>query len=303
MSSLLVSLFEDFLGESKKHNDSTGQVAFDCPSCAADKGVDSDGKGNLEVNYNKNVFKCWACAEINNMHGVIPKLIKRYGNKEILKTYQVLKPEFIEEEKTKETFKQLTLPEDYTPFSKKTQYLDEPLKYIKKRGIDNFILEKFQMGYNKDRIIIPSYDFKNNLNYYVGRSFRRNIKPKYMNPDVDKSTLVFNERLINFKSTIYLVEGVFDHIVINNSIPLLGKFINNYLLYLLHEKAEGDIIIILDSDAKEDAIRLYHKLNMGKLFGRIHIVHPPDGHDPSSIYKHLGSRGIVKLMSRTYQIH
>jgi len=301
MSSLLVSLFEDFLGESKKHNDTTGQVAFDCPSCAAEKGVDSDDKGNLEVNYNKNVFKCWACAETNNMHGVIPKLIKRYGNKEILKTYQILKPEFIEEKKSNDVLKKLTLPNDYTPFSKKNRYYDDAMKYLKKRGVDEFIIQKYNIGYNDGRIIIPSYDRDNNLNYYLGRSFIKHIKPKYMNPDVDKSTLVFNEKFINFKSTIYIVEGVFDHIVINNSIPLLGKHIHMYLLHLLHENAKGDIVIILDADAKEDGIRLYHKLNVGKLFGRIYLVDPPENHDPSSIYKHLGTSGIIKLINKKYQ--
>ena len=65
MSQFLVDIFESFLGEPRKHNDDTGQVAFDCPACSAEKGlVEGDGKGNLEINYNRNIFHCWACSEL-----------------------------------------------------------------------------------------------------------------------------------------------------------------------------------------------------------------------------------------------
>ena len=89
MSVFVVNLLERFLGTPKKHNETKGQIAFDCPACAVDKGKpQGDGKGNLEVNYNRGVFRCWSCMHTNNMHGFIPKLIKRWGNKEILTEYQ-----------------------------------------------------------------------------------------------------------------------------------------------------------------------------------------------------------------------
>ena len=57
MSILLVSILESFLGDVRKHNEDTGQIAFDCPACSAEKGlVDGDGKGNLEINYNRNIL-------------------------------------------------------------------------------------------------------------------------------------------------------------------------------------------------------------------------------------------------------
>ena len=49
---MLVKIFENFLGEHKKHNEDKCQVSFDCPACAADKMLDGgDGKGKLEINY------------------------------------------------------------------------------------------------------------------------------------------------------------------------------------------------------------------------------------------------------------
>jgi hypothetical protein len=44
----------NLLGETRKHNEDTGQIAFDCPVCSGEKGlIDGDGKGNLEINYNR----------------------------------------------------------------------------------------------------------------------------------------------------------------------------------------------------------------------------------------------------------
>ena len=44
---VLVDLLRDVLGDEKQHYDSKGQISFDCPVCAAEKGVEGDGKGNM----------------------------------------------------------------------------------------------------------------------------------------------------------------------------------------------------------------------------------------------------------------
>jgi hypothetical protein len=94
---------------------------------------------------------------------------------------------------------------------------------------------------------------------------------KYKNPEAQKEILIFNEYLVNWDETIYLVEGAFDSIFIPNSIPMLGKFMSEYLFSVLYEKAKK-IVIVLDPDAWADAEKLYHKLNCGKLMGKVWIV-------------------------------
>ena len=76
MSELIVEILEDFLGDYKKHYKDKCQISFDCPVCSYDiKGLDKgDGKGNLEVNYFKGVYKCWSCSETHSTHGYINKL-------------------------------------------------------------------------------------------------------------------------------------------------------------------------------------------------------------------------------------
>lgn len=85
----ILFLLEEFLGKSKNGIDDNTQIQFNCPCCSMEKGMEhGDGKYNLEVNIRKNIFKCWVCGETNNMSGKISKLIKEYGNNDILKRYR-----------------------------------------------------------------------------------------------------------------------------------------------------------------------------------------------------------------------
>lgn len=309
MSSLVVDILEDFLGEPRKHNEDTGQIAFDCPACSADKNMpEGDGKGNLEINYNKGAFRCWSCYDLNNMRGPIIKLLSRYASKKNLRDYRLIKPEidFINTGSDKEKVAvELKLPEGYKKLSECTanDYKSDLAKYyLKSRGITDDIIKEFQIGYTVkgkffNRIIIPSYDAEGKLNYFIARWFaKEKTKIKYLNPDAEKQRIIFNEFKVNWDATIYLVEGATDHIVTPNSIPLLGKFIAPELLEKLHDKAGGYIVIVLDDDAYEDAKKLYRELNFGDLRGRIRICRPPEGYDPSKIFEVLGSKGIIKLL-------
>ncbi len=306
MSLLLVDILESFLGEVRKHNEDSGQTAFDCPACSAEKGLsEGDSKGNLEINYNKGMFRCWSCHDTNNMHGPVIKLLKKYGTSKIIRDYILIKPDtdnFLAKEHLPV---ELVLPEGYKKLSECT-FNDfksqQALSYLKKRGITDEIIKEFDIGYTFkgkffNRIVIPSYDREWKLNYFIARWFANEYtKVKYLNPDAEKQEIIFNEARINWDATIYLVEGATDHIVTPNSIPLLGKYIPEQLLELLHDKAMGYIIIVLDDDAFEDAKNLYRQLNFGNLRGRIKIVSPPEGYDPSKIFEKLRHKGIIKLL-------
>ena len=71
---------------------------------------------------------------------------------------------------------------------------------------------------------------------------------------------------------------MFDSIFVDNSIPMLGKKLGEHLFNLLYEKAK-EIRIILDGDAWENAQKIYHQLNGGKLFGKIWISRLPEDKD------------------------
>jgi hypothetical protein len=297
---MIANIFKQFLGDPAEHNEETGQMSFDCPSCAEHgKG---HGKHKLAVNYHKNIFRCWVCGFENNMHGKIPYLIKRYGNKRILKEYFLVRPDSKFKKERELIPTKIDLPKGFvklTPDNSNHFKFDSAYKYLKARGITDEIIDYYNIGYTvvgkyHDRIILPSYDEFGDVNYFVARAWDKWKKPKYLNPEAEKQLVVFNENKINWDATIYLVEGAFDHIVIPNSIPLLGKNLSEKLKQLLYHNSRANIVIVLDEDAYDDAIRLYKDLNSGRLYNRIKLCTPP--------FERLGNNGIVKLLRNSYRI-
>lgn len=310
MSQLIVEILEDVLGNSKKHYENKSQISFDCPVCSSLKGLDcGDGKGNLEVNYHHHVYKCWACSETHGTHGTINKLVRKYGNKNHIKQYQLVIPDnkrvIVEKEKVSIS----GLPKDFTPLTLKRSDsgYQQSINYLKKRNIGLDLIKKYNLGYAntgdyRGRIIFPSYDSDGNINYFLGRSYEKYSKLKYKNPEVSKMDIIFNEGKINWDSNIYLVEGVFDHITLPNSIPMLGKVLNDLLFKKLIDHASAKVIIVLDNDAEKDAVNLYRRLNSTKLNGRVLIVYMPKRFDLSDVHQRLGSKGVIKLITTAKRI-
>jgi DNA primase len=305
---------------------------------------ETDGKGNLEINlqvenskgYN-GVYKCWVCSETNNTKGSLFSLIKKRGNKSHVTQYinelnqyekdlifnnstPLTKPTIDEYDEV-----QLYYEQKEFNFRKLNEVGVTALNYLNKRGITNDMIERYKIRYcdtytNKNylntdvkkrsfygRIFFPSFDVDGNVNYFVARDFMgKNSKYKYQNPEKDKNDYIFNEYFINWDSDIYLVEGVTDHIVTPNSIPLLGKDISNLLFNKLQENANANIIIFLDSDATKNAIKLYDILNINKLIGRVRIIFTNNNSDmnldPSKINEFWGRKGIIKYIQSQRKI-
>ena len=281
---VLVDLLRDVLGHEKQHYDSKKQISFDCPVCAAEKGVEGDGKGNLEINYFRGVYKCWACAETHGTQGVLGKLFDKFGTKKQKQIWDLLKPE---EECEKEKPKiYLRLPQGYTKFKDSNiRFIPhrEAINYLYSRGITDEMIEKYDIGYTVSgdyayRIIVPSYNEDGYLNYFVSRAWVPK-KMKYKNPSVPKEEIIFNESRVDWTKDIYLCEGVFDAFFLPNPIPMLGKFLSTNLFQKLYDNAEGNLHICLDGDAWTDALKLYHNLNGGKLYNRIKIIKLPKDKD------------------------
>ncbi len=279
----IIEILEDIFGDYKLHSDYKGQISFDCPVCSYDiKQLDhGDGKGNLEINYKRGVYKCWSCAETHDTHGSIFKLVKKYGSPRQNKKFLLLMPEEVDE--VKRVYKKVYLPKEFISFKnvsqglKLTPQFKQAWNYIKKRNITDEMIEKFNIGFcytglYENRIIIPSYDTELTLNYFIARSYLSKTKLKYKNPEVQKEIIIWNEHLINWEERLYIVEGAFDSIFVPNSIPMLGKFMSDNLFKTIYTNAKKDIVIVLDPDAWNDATRLYHKMNCGKLMGRVFIV-------------------------------
>ena len=147
-SEVVIELLTDILGEPKQHYDSKGQMSFNCPVCAMEKGLDQDGKGNLEVNYFRGVYKCWACAETNGTQGPLGKLIEQFGNKNQKKVYDLIRPKDQDRKERPKTY--VRLPEGYTKFKDSNiRFIPhrEAINYLYSRGITDEIIEQYDIGY------------------------------------------------------------------------------------------------------------------------------------------------------------
>jgi len=290
---ILLQILESFLNQSKNGIDERGQAQFDCPHCS----VNEEHSYKCEVNFYKGIFRCWRCCETDGTHGTITKLIKEYGSPEILQKYKNAVKEikasreyeldlfsgngiaFEVDEEDKIMFVDHTYDFQFNGLKRE----QNALEYLLQRGFDENQIKKYGLKYTtydcKDkrwwnRIIIPSYNKYNELDYYTGRDYTGKSKQKYLNCDYERRDIIFNESLINWDSDVCLLEGPLDSTSIPNSIPLMGKSLNPgcYLFDCLLKFSSADIIVFLDNDATEDCKAICRKLCNAGLGERLKYV-------------------------------
>lgn len=299
---LLLNLLERVL--KKGYETGNNNYAFYCPNC-------KHHKHKLEINLETENWACWVCGNSDNFKGLkIKSLFRRLEvSDEYLKELR-----FITKEKKynynsnnniqKSEFK-IQLPKEYIPLYQNKQlnkYQEiikkHALNYLKSRNISDLEIKKYEIGFctegrYKNRIILPSYDSNNNLNYYMARSFEKDSVKKYDNPHIKKDTIIGYESFINWSTPIILCEGIFDAIAIKrNVIPLFGKDISSSLMKKIVTQQVNKIYIALDNDALKDS--LYHceqLLNAGKEVYWVELIDK----DPSEI----GFNKFLDIISNT----
>lgn len=320
MFEVIREIIEEVLGKPRRETE--GWNEYCCLYCAQEKGIESDGKYNLAVNYGEDMktkpfFHCWRCGTA----GKLSKLLKDFGTQESISKYYnelkniksslLYKIDFGSELEDFQIENTVELPKDFRKINVADKYAKEAIEYLNKRNIDQYLIDYYNIGYipywsndkeMRNRIVIPSYDEWGELNYYVARDYTGKRKyRKYNNPDIKKTMFVFNEDKINWYEDVTLVEGAFDHMVVPNSIPLLGKTLkHDYATFkAIVNKAHTNVNILLDDDALNDAKKIYKMLNSTKLKGRVRLIICPEGYDASDIYQKFGKKGIKRLMRKT----
>lgn len=323
-------ILETILGTPKNGTDSP-QQQYNCPCCARENGGVPDGKYNLEINVQLGVYNCWKCSDTHGTKGDLSSLIKKYGGynlyrqyKEELNTLIKLKLYNLEDfsilKKTEEKKRpSIILPKTYRKIDL-SKYCKIPVReYLEKRKIDQFIIDKFNIGYTEweenekswsYRIIIPSYDKEGRLNFYVGRDYTNNDKrQKYRNCEgIKKTDIIFQESLVDWDAPIYLCEGAIDCLYFPNTIALLGKSLEqDYYLYKeIKDKANSDVIVCLDGDTNDiETKNIYKLLNEGRLKNKIKYIRLGTPQIPykdfGEIYENEKKHGMIKTIKTAKQ--
>jgi len=257
---MIYNLLESVFGHPK--NNSSIQLQFNCPECAKLNYGIPDDKYNLEVNialnnkgkYNK-VCKCWKCG----LSGPLFFVFKKYADKRQIAEFLKYENEPIVLSQIKK-YKIFSLPKEFISFKnmdKNNPLHLEAYDYVRNnRKVSDVIIKRDNLGfclegYYKDRIIKPSYDLNNKLNFYITRAFKNNTDKHqtYKLPQADKREIIFNEKNINWNGTVYIVEAYFEYTTLPvNTIILLGKSLYDNILTKLI-KYKPNVIILLNPDA------------------------------------------------------
>lgn len=290
----LLGSIENILG--KSHKRARENYAFHCPFC-------NHRKPKLEINFHtnekgQNPWECWVCQTRGRTIRSLLRQLKtpRDTQREILKYL----PKGTEIE-----IKQLSiieLPKEYQPLysaSGTSIVANLVKKYLYERGLNDNDFIKYGIGYATSgdyggRVIIPSYNGSNQLNYFIARSYDGNYF-KYKNPESSKD-IIFFENLINWNTPIILCEGVFDAMAIRrNAVPILGKNISTSLYKKIITSPLTDVYIALDQDARDRALEISQQLlNQGK---RVYLINLPDK-DPSE----MGFRAFTELVQQAEEL-
>lgn len=285
------------------------QLQVNCPRCQEQDGLPyPDGKYNLEINTAKRMFRCWKCDE-PKFSGSLGRLIRTFGSftdYELYKSYGSVFRDYDGEVEEKE-FVNVHLPEEMIPFSKmdasNTEHFEAYNYLVGERQFTREIILKYRLGFcitgkYAGRIIIPSFDAEGEVNYFVSRAYKNGLKQKFMNPEVDKGLFIFNEGYVNWDSTVYLVEGVFEMLSFPvNIIPLLGKDLLDALFFKLKEM-KPNVVILLDPDAFKSSIDLFYKLHaiyIG-IEDRVKLVKLPTEDDLDELRKNKGHDEVLKAL-------
>ena len=237
---------------------SRDELLFYCPFC-------KHHKKKLSINLEKLVFKCWVC----DTKGGAAYLVKRFGTTEDRHQWELLTQEIdmssgenmfeVEETTTPQI---IELPKEYFCLARKDLPYSarEPLAYLWSRGISARDILYYKIGYcdrgkYRKRIIIPSFNLDGECTFFSARTYTGDWL-KYKNPPASKN-IIFNDLLVDWDAPITLVEGVFDAIKIENSIPILGSTLtqNNILFKKLAEK-QPKVFLGLDRDALSKSLQM-----------------------------------------------
>lgn len=204
--------------------------------------------------------------------------------------------------------KTLYLPEYYTNIRFGRSETAKAIRsYLFHRGFSLDYLSKHGIGYCTagplfGYVIIPFY-YQGTLRYYNARRVLGS-GPRYNNPNKDltglgKEFIIFNHDALEEYRTIYICEGAFNALTLGDqAIATQGKAFSRYQLNQIIKSPCKHVIILLDPDAKNYALKLAFSLIDYK---KVKVVFLPEGKDVNDLGKNTTLSYVYKTRYQSYQ--
>lgn len=253
-----------------------------------------DEKGKLYISTDKGIFQCWVCHESGTFRDLVRQVAKNRKKEISTKDFEggvdlQPKPVILTEEE------KIPWPESYQPLYNDIGEISHEAKdYVLRRGITESQIYYYRLGYCLSgrywgRIIIPTFNDKEELVTFVARDYTGKLKPKVLTPPSKPGTHGIKDYVFNLHRAaplkhLLIGEGVFDAVSLGErGIALFGKTATNIQLAKIINKKPQRITICLDPDAKVEANKLANQLVLHCPEVKIALL--PDGVDPNSVDK------------------
>ncbi len=247
-------------------------IAIYCPFCKKD----NKSKLKLAIQLKNCVYHCWACdkkgSDVSYIVSIINKNLVNESKNIFKQKNSDYKINFIDSlieqlnlNDEDDEVENIELPKGFMFLAECYNNINpdirDVLKYAIKRGTNIHKLWLLKLGVSLDpefrrTLIIPSYDKDAKLNFYTCRKIDVSTKNqyKYINSNISKSKIIFNELNLDFNRPLTIVEGPLDLLKTNdNATCLLGSSLNEKMkLFKEIIKNKTQVYLALDHDVYYD---------------------------------------------------
>jgi hypothetical protein len=275
-----VEFIEKCFGQSTLSNGGLNASVV-CPKCAELK--DDLQKRKLVIRTTDFLTHCWVCGyRSSNLTNLLteyhPFFLDEYHDrfkvKQEYKQCGLSIKDMFDGHTQSEPERQVQLPTGFimiaSNLNRKIKHVDDAWRYLRTRGVTESELWYWKFGVTdykppkgeqnfRFRVITPSFDQDGDLNFFSARAYWDKLSgQKYINPNLPRENVVFNEINIDWSEELVITEGVYDLIKCStNATCLLGSTLDaSYRLFQQIVFHGTPVLLALDNDAKHKTYKL-----------------------------------------------
>lgn len=232
------------------------ELRVNCPNC-------DDDKHHLYVNVHKQICHCFKCDYSSNWVELVMLAMNCEYYIALGELYE--KPRMVDFQKAFGNNQKLTktvcLPDGFVNLLHSLSLTALfGRKYVWRRGFTNRHITYYNLGIADSvpyRIIIPIEG-----EYWQGRATHDWMEPKYINPQIDARSVIFNSQALDLYDEVVVCEGAFSAMAVGeNAIALIGKHCTDEKFERLAKACVSRFILTVEPETNGEMEKLADKLS------------------------------------------